>query len=184
MSPQIDIEIVVFSAIGFLIAISLIIVGIYFFSKRNFINLLKSLQFKSFIRNGTPPQIADVLKDIIENKVVCDIGCGDGDLLVAFKKHAKDVIGVEEVGLLAKAARSRGLNVISDNFFFTPIPKANIYYSWTRDSMAVYLRMKHEGVKGTFVFGHTVMPPLLKFIDGLKKEVREYNGWKVYICKL
>ena len=43
----------------------------------------------------SPLKVAEALKDIIKDKVVCDVGCACGDLMVEFSKYAKRVVGIE-----------------------------------------------------------------------------------------
>lgn len=132
----------------------------------------------------TSPEIATLIKDLIKDKIVCDIGCGGGSFMVALAQYAKKVVGIEEEEEWAKVASDKGFDVYMQNTFFYPLPEADVYYLWTKDAMGVYLKAWHEGTKGTFVFGHTIRPSTLKFIKSLNPEVREYEGFKVYITTL
>lgn len=134
---------------------------------------------------NTPLEIADLIKDIIQDKIVCDIGCGEGDFMVAMSKYAKKVIGIEEIKERADKAKMKGFEVIKDNSFHNPLPQADVYYSWTRDSMGVYLKAKEEGTKGIFIFGITERISPKAFIKTLNPEIRQTNnGWRIYICQL
>lgn len=133
---------------------------------------------------NTPPEVADLISDIIKDKVVCDIGCGEGDFMQALEKHAKKVIGIEEVPQRAKKAKEKGFRVINECSFFNELPEADVYYSWTRDSMGICMKAWHEETKGIFIFGFTRRPSLLKFLKKLKTEKRTVNGFDVYILKL
>lgn len=134
----------------------------------------------------TPPEVAELIKDVIKDKLVCDIGCGGGAFMVALAKYAGKVIGLEEVREWAQIAADKGFDVYGNNTFFFPLPEADVYYSWSKDSMGVYLKAKFEGTKGKFIFGHTIRESTLKFIKSLNPEVRELPGtdWKVYITEL
>lgn len=136
------------------------------------------------IEGQTPHEVADLIKDVIKDKVVCDIGCGGGSFMTALAQYAKEVIGIEEDFEVAKIANDKGFGVYNTNTFFYPLPKADVYYSWSKDSMGVYLKAKHEGTKGIFIFGHSVRPSTYKFLEGLDAEKREINNFKVYITKL
>jgi len=133
----------------------------------------------------TPPEVADLIQDIIKDKVVCDVGCGEGDFMEAMSKYAKKVIGIEEIEDRAKKARTKGFDVICDNSFFNMLPVADVYYVWTRDSMGVYQKAVWEGTKGIFIFGMTKRPSSKSFIRSLKPQIRmTSSGWMVYICRL
>lgn len=132
----------------------------------------------------SPLGIAELVKDIITDKVVCDIGCGQGELLLEFKKYAKEVFGIENEEEVARIAEAKGLKVLHQDSFFTELPKADVYYLWTRDSMGVILKAKHEGTKGTFIIGHSIRPATVKFLESLDAEVRDIEGFKIYITQL
>lgn len=131
----------------------------------------------------TPFEIADLIKDIIQNKVVCDIGCGGGSFMVALSKYAKEVHGIEEDEGWANIASNKGFTVQAENAFSFPLPKADVYYCWSKDSMGIYLKAKFEKTKGIFIFGHTVRQSLLDLIKTLEYEVRG-DDFKVYITEL
>lgn len=130
----------------------------------------------------TPEEIADLIKDIIQDKVVCDIGCGGGSFMVALRKYAKEVHGIEENEEWANIASEKGFVVMNENAFSFLLPKADVYYCWSKDAMGIYLKAKFEGTKGTFIFGHTVRQTLLNLIKSIPHEVRG-TDFKVYICK-
>lgn len=135
----------------------------------------------------TPPEVADLIKDIIQGKTVCDVGCGGGSFMVALAQYAKQVKGVEEEKELADIAGDKGFEVWSENAFSFPLPEADVYYLWSKDSMGIYLKAKWEETKGTFIFGKTVRAPLKKLLDSIPVEVRslkEDPDWKVYITQL
>jgi precorrin-6B methylase 2 len=131
----------------------------------------------------TPEEIADLIKDIIQDKVVCDIGCGGGSFMVALSKYAKEVKGVEEEEEWAQIAANKGFTVQAENAFSFPLPEADVYYCWSKSAMGIYLKAKFENTKGVFIFGHTVRPSLLKLIESIPVEVRG-EDFKVYITNL
>lgn len=131
----------------------------------------------------TPYEIADLIKDKIQDKVVCDIGCGGGSFMVAMSKYAKRVHGIEEEPSWAKIASEKGFEVMVENTFSFPLPKADVYYCWSKDAMGIYLKAKFEGTKGTFIFGHTIRKPLLDLINSLNCEKRG-TDFNVYITEL
>jgi hypothetical protein len=146
--------------------------------------------------HSTPNEIADLIKDIIQDKIVCDVGCGDGTFMKALSKYAKSVIGIEYDPKNYEMAQKKGLNVFFYDSFFVPLhtyitPPPDVYYLWTRDCMGVYLKAKEEGTHGTFIFGNSARPSTKAFLNLLDAEVRETkipfgdkDVWKVYITKI
>lgn len=131
----------------------------------------------------TPDEIADLIQDIIKDKVVCDIGCGGGSFMKSLSRYAKEVHGIEEEREWAEIAGEKGFEIMMENAFSFPLPKADVYYCWSKDAMGIYLKAKFEGTKGIFIFGHTIRKPLLELIDSLNCEVRG-TDFKVYITNL
>lgn len=133
----------------------------------------------------TPPQVADLVKDLITDKVVCDVGCGEGLFMDALAKYASKVIGVEDTLDWAYKAAER-YEVYPVGSYHQPLPKADVYYLWTRDAMGTFLKAKEEGTTGTFIFGKTVRPSLTAFLKKIHAEVRELPelDWWVYVTKL
>jgi len=139
----------------------------------------------SDILENTPDGVADLLYDTIKDKVVCDIGCGEGDFMKALSRNAKKVIGIESDKDRAKIARKRGFKVYIRDSFFEKLPKADVYYSWTRDSMGVYLKAKYEGTTGTFIFGFTKRKSLLQFLEDIgARKMSLGKLFDVYITEL
>ncbi len=131
----------------------------------------------------TPEEIADLIKDVIQDKIVCDIGCGGGSFMTALKKYAKEVHGIEEEEEWAEIAANKGFTIMAENAFSFPLPKADVYYCWSKDAMGIFMKAKFEGTKGIFVFGHTARKSLLDFINTLNPEIRG-TDFKVYITNL
>jgi hypothetical protein len=134
----------------------------------------------------TPPEVADLISDIIKDKVVCDVGCGGGSFMVALNTHAKKVIGIEEEMEWAQVAADKGFDVYPINAFFQPLPEADVYYLWSKDAMGIFLKALQEGTKGTFIFGKTVRPSLTTFLASIPHERRELKDldWWVYVTTL
>ena len=135
----------------------------------------------------TPPEVAELISDVIKDKKVCDVGCGEGTFMDSLKENgARELIGIEEEEVWARTAATKGHSILLGSSWFQPLPEADVYYLWSRDAMGVYLKAKHEGIKGTFVFGHTVRKSLTKFISELEGERRDLpnSDWWVFITKL
>jgi len=72
----------------------------------------------------SPLKVAEVLQDMIRDKVVCDVGCACGDLMFEFSKYCKRVVGIEKDPVRAGITRKRGLELVDH------LPDADIYYLW------------------------------------------------------
>lgn len=99
---------------------------------------------------------------------------------------ASKCIGIEEDKDWANTAAQKGFSIFLGSSWFQPLPEADVYYLWTRDAMGIYLKARHEGTKGTFVFGHTVRKSLKEFLNTLDGEVRTLpnTDWWVKIVEL
>jgi len=95
----------------------------YLSQSTKYLPVLESPQRSPFI-------VVEAIKDIIKDKVVCDLGAACGDLLMEMKKYAKEVIGMEINKQRVSEAKKRGLNVIEGDVFKDKIPDADIYYIW------------------------------------------------------
>ena len=81
--------------------------------------------------NRVPFDVVEGLQRFIKGKVVCDLGCGGGDLLMAASKYASQVVGVERDPTRYALAKSHGLSVINGDFTQRGvIPKADVYFLW------------------------------------------------------
>ncbi len=99
----------------------------------------------------SPFAVIDIIKDVIKDKVVCDLGCRSGDLMVEMEKYAKEVKGIEINGLDISQANKRGLNIIRGDVTIDPIPEADVYYLWIQESLveSILKRIK----KGIVILG-------------------------------
>jgi hypothetical protein len=139
--------------------------------------------------NRSPQAISEAIKEIIKDKVVCELGCAEGDNMVFMSKYAKKVVGLEYSDRINPAIE-RGLDVKRGDYYeldFDDFPKADVYYFWPNngDEDNKYLCDKiysNENFKGyIIVAGDTGWPPeppsvreCAKLWDGTIKEV-EYN---------
>jgi SAM-dependent methyltransferase len=73
----------------------------------------------------SPSIVPATIQNIIKDKVVCDVGCAYGDLLVELSKFCKRAIGVENDKERLCVARQRGFEVEE-----VSIPLADVYYVW------------------------------------------------------
>ncbi len=106
--------------------------------------------------------------------------------MVALSKYAKQVIGIEEEEEWARVAADKGFDIYPISSWHQPLPKADVYYLWTRDAMGLYLKAWQEGTTGTFIFGKTVRPSITKFLASIPHERRDLKDldWWVYVTEL
>jgi hypothetical protein len=107
----------------------------------------------------TPMAVADAIKDLIQDKIVCELGCAEGDNLVFMSKYAKSVFGIEYMPHRFQVAKQRGLNVmVGDYYRLEQFPAADVYYYWPDDGEKdnEYLLekiMNQEDFEGTVIIG-------------------------------
>tara|TARA_Y100000310_G_C20545772_1_gene745493 strand:- start:218 stop:790 length:573 start_codon:yes stop_codon:yes gene_type:complete len=112
----------------------------------------------------SPIEVPDLLEKHIKGKVVCEIGCMEGDLLMGFAKHAKKVYGLEvnanhydklrevenrfdNIEILYRGVTVDGQNnnwgtalpISSQKTCAEDIPEADLYYFWIVPPVDEYL---------------------------------------------
>jgi SAM-dependent methyltransferase len=85
----------------------------------------------------SPHVAVEAIRDIIKDKVVCELGCGYGDLFPSFAKYAKEVKGLEFDKERVAVCKEKGLSVIHGDWTKDPIPKADVYYFWAENTSQV-----------------------------------------------
>ena len=124
----------------------------------------------------TPKVVADFISDLIKDKIVCDLGCGEGDNMVFMSQYAKEVIGFEYDKGRGSHAEEKGLNVIYGDYFKDDLPPAEVYYFWPDDGAKVndFLINKihsKEGWSGTIIVGgDSNYPPEPSVLDECVKK--------------
>lgn len=83
----------------------------------------------------TPIIISHKLRKIIKNKIVCEVGCAEGDNMILLSKYAKKVIGLDLNYARLKHAKSRNLDVRLSDYRQDLIPKADVYYFWPSNTL-------------------------------------------------
>lgn len=81
----------------------------------------------------SPITVSDTLKELLKDKVVCELGCAEGDNLIFMAKYAKEAIGFEYMKRRYQVAQSRGLKVTVGDYYKDSLPTADIYYFWPDD---------------------------------------------------
>lgn len=117
-----------------------------------------------------PLLIAEAVKEIIEDKVVCDLGCGGGDIAALMVRHAKRVIGIERSKTRADLAENRGFELRVDDFFKN-LPEADVYHLWTNAKDVENIMHKIRSNKTIITGGRKGAKHIVK----LNCEVIEFN---------
>jgi len=86
---------------------------------------------------NTPLIVANMLQYIIKDKIVCDVGCREGDFMKALGQYAKEVKGIEWNTDSYLIARDKNLNVVLGDAKKEHIPRADVYYVWVPVSQTV-----------------------------------------------
>lgn len=103
----------------------------------------------------SPKVVAEIVKEIIKGKRVCELGCRKGFLLLEFAKYAREVVGVEKDKNFSELCRRKGLHVINGDIFEIPIPDADVYYFWlnAQQTREIMRRLREQGKRGTVIRG-------------------------------
>jgi|TARA_R110000824_G_scaffold82768_10_gene207486 SAM-dependent methyltransferase len=129
--------------------------------------------------------VAHALAPYIQGKVVCDLGCGGGDLAWLMGRWAKEVVGVEfdsnrlDKALVPSPARVRdNVTFKKLDYFASPIPDADVYYFWPNEAMSLLplMEMLEEREKPLLLIGGARLDFLQSEID--QQEVVGWSGVK------
>ena len=132
----------------------------------------------------SPEAVSEAIQDIIKDKIVCELGCAEGDNMVFMSKYAKKVIGIDNNEERLSKAKERGLDVMSGDYYGV-LPKADVYYFWADKGAIddepltekIYSDPEFEGyiiVAGDTGF-HTEPPAVRKCAERWNGEIREVN---------
>ena len=122
----------------------------------------------------TPYEIADLIKDLIKDKTIVDLGCAEGEFLKALQPHAQEVKGVEQVTVTSQIARDQGFDIDNINLFNYPFNETEIYYSYldkiTANQFIEFIET--QNIKGTFIIGQTNDYCVDKYLESITTETR------------
>lgn len=102
------------------------------------------------------PTIAESVEFIIpyiENKVVYDLGAGNGSFALAMTQYAKKVVAVEIDPLLASDCRYRGLDTIEDSFMNIKLEDAGVIFIFLNliGTYAITKKIQEDNWHGTLI---------------------------------
>jgi protein-L-isoaspartate O-methyltransferase len=87
----------------------------------------------SYPSHRTPAGVLDAIELIITDKVVCELGCAEGDNMVFMAKYARRVIGIDRDEQRVREAQRKGLDVVRGDYHLDNLPEAEVYYFWPKD---------------------------------------------------
>lgn len=111
----------------------------------------------------SPMAVSEAIQDILKDKVVCELGCAEGDNMVFMSRYAKEIVGMELMESRYRHAEKRGVRIVVGDYFKDPLPKADVYYFWPddgqKDNEALVERILQTSFKGTIIVaGDTGFP--------------------------
>jgi hypothetical protein len=131
----------------------------------------------------SPKAVSEAIKEIIKDKTVCELGCGEGDNMAFMSRYAKKVIGVEFDPERYMFARKRGFEVFVCDYRKQDLPDADVYYFWPDDGkkddeFLVNKILSKKNFKGIIIvaadFGHgSFRDPGLSYEPTVVKAVGE-----------
>ena len=133
----------------------------------------------------TPTEVAKAIDEAIDlsDKIICDIGCGEGDFMLELSKYAKKVIGIEESHLMWERAKAKGLDVILGDAKTISIPKADVYYLW----LGPEIKEIAERLNGIVIHGDYMengdKADFVESLGGEEIDITYKNNFKITIVK-
>lgn len=132
----------------------------------------------------SPLVVAEAIKDLIQDKVVCDVGCGDGGLMIELAKYAKEVKGIDNDCDKINTAKKLGLDVGCCDALIR-VPEAEVYYVWVGSGIENKLALP-----GTVIYGMSddtdggrVYAREVTEIRDVPFEEGDYKGnFHLYVC--
>mgnify|MGYP001579718376 CR=1 FL=1 len=102
---------------------------------------------------GSPREGVEFIKDYIKDKIVYDLGAGDGSFAEEMQKYATRVIAVELDPVLAADCKYRGLEVINQDFMRVPVQEAEVIYIFLNlmGTYAITKKLQDEEWHGTLI---------------------------------
>lgn len=112
----------------------------------------------------SPQVVSETVRDVIQDKTVCELGCAEGDNMIFMSEYAKRVLGMELNEQRYRFAKQRNLEVIVGDYHRDSLPKADVYYFWPDDGESdneklVRKILANKDFHGTIIVGgDTAMP--------------------------
>jgi len=95
---------------------------------------MSDIQFMEDVPHRSPEEPLNNMKEFFENKIVMDLGCGGGDLILYIKNklRCKDIFGIEETDRCLSNAYKYRLKIIKSDILKQKFENygAETYYIW------------------------------------------------------
>ena len=78
----------------------------------------------------SPEAVSENISDLINGRIVCELGCGAGDNIIYLMRFAKKVFGLDINQERLSIAKKRGLDVYHADYRIETLPDADVYYFW------------------------------------------------------
>lgn|SRR3990167_4146815 len=101
----------------------------------------------------SPKEGVEFIKEYIKDKVIYDLGAGDGSFAEEMQKIAKKVVAVELDPILASDCKFRGLETIEDDFMKVSLKEAEVIYIFLNlmGTYALTKKLQDENWHGTLI---------------------------------
>ncbi len=118
-------------------------------------------------------KVSWLVEPYIKNKIVYDLGAGEGKFLLGIVGKAKEVVAVESDKERAQVCRGKGLKVIEDNFLSIDLSYAEVLFVYQSYLGAHHLanKLEKEEWKGTVVCNSYPLADVLKKPNKADEEV-------------
>tara|TARA_Y100001935_G_scaffold102380_1_gene85052 strand:- start:211 stop:837 length:627 start_codon:yes stop_codon:yes gene_type:complete len=118
----------------------------------------------------TPAVISDEISTIIKDKVVCELGCAEGDNMLLMGRYAKTINGIDLNKERLKHAINRNLDVKKLDYRINKLPEADVYYCWPSNGLRdipflIWKIYKANKKKSIVIFGADASVKSEKFIS-------------------
>ncbi len=133
-------------------------------------------------------KVSWLIEPYIKDKIVYDLGAGEGVLALEISKVAKKVVAVESNRGRAEVCRSKGLEVIEDNFLSVDLDPAQVLFVYQSYLGTHHLanKLEKEEWRGTVICNSYPLADVLKKPNKADEEViyRGKQNINLYIYNL
>ncbi len=133
----------------------------------------------------TPNEVAELIKDLIKDKTVVELGTGEGEFLKALLVYTNKLSGIEQQTESKNVSEAQGFTVVNADFVTQPLADGVVYYSYLNSSDLDRLLKKidDDKIHAKFIIGQPPSYAAEKYLVSIATEVREAcNGqFKVFI---
>ena len=133
----------------------------------------------------TPHEVAELIKDLIKDKTVVELGTAEGEFLKAMSVHTKKISGIEQETGNKILSEAQGFTVVNADFITQTLADGIIYYSYlaSTDLNRLLKKIDDDKIHARFIIGNPLTYAAEKYLISIATEVREAcNGkFKVFI---